>query len=217
MRLDDFLPVYQFHEVHAVRIEAPPERIAAAIKEVTPRELGIVPGMVMWIRSIPSLLKGESGDGSRLSKPLLQPPQDSSWLVLAEERDQELVIGFVGRFWEADGGPHIGDGNGCRVSTETRILTTDAVSQGKFGRYWQVIYPGTALIRKGLLRAIKRRAEENADSSPARSGAGRQGQTKARNDNASVVFLTQAGLRLRGQELGGGAGVDGGAALHLVE
>jgi hypothetical protein len=176
-----------------VRIEAPPERIAAAIKEVTPRELGIVPGMVMWVRSIPSLLKGESGDGSRLSKPLLRPGQDSSWLVLAEEGDRELVIGFVGRFWEADGGPHVRvgtpeefrafarpgyakaalnfhigepeDGKGCRVSTETRILTTDSASQRTFGRYWHGIYPGVALIRKGLLRAIKRRAE----SQPARS------------------------------------------------
>jgi hypothetical protein len=187
MRLDDFQSVYHFHEVHALRIEAPPERIFAAIKEVTPRELGIVPGILLWIRSLPSILKGESGDRSRLSKPLLQPGQDSSWLVLAEEGNRELVIGFVGRFWEADGGPHvrvgtpeefrafdrpgyakaalnfhIGDtveGNGCRVSTETRILTTDSASQRKFGRYWQVIYPGTAMIRKGLLRAIKRRAE----------------------------------------------------------
>ena len=188
MRLDDFLPVYQFHEVHAMRIDAPPERIFAAIKQVTPRELGIVPGVLMWIRSLPSLLKGESGDRSKLSKPLLQPGQGSSWLVLAEEGNRELVVGFVGRFWEADGGPHVWvgtpeefrafdrpgyakaalnfhigttDGNGCRVSTETRILATDSASQRKFGRYWQVIYPGTAMIRKGLLRAIKRRAERN--------------------------------------------------------
>lgn len=48
----------------------------------------------------------------------------------------------------------------CTVlTTETRIYATDASSRRAFARYWRVIYPGSSLIRRMWLRAIKRRAE----------------------------------------------------------
>ena len=49
--------------------------------------------------------------------------------------------------------------DGCVVTTETRVFTTDPSSRRKFGEYWRVIYPGSALIRRMWLQAIKRRAE----------------------------------------------------------
>lgn len=52
-----------------------------------------------------------------------------------------------------------GDG-ASRVVTETRILATDAAARRRFGLYWRVIYPGSALIRVMWLRAVKRRAEQ---------------------------------------------------------
>jgi hypothetical protein len=51
------------------------------------------------------------------------------------------------------------EGETCLVSTETRVQTTDASSRRRFAMYWFVIYPGSALIRRMWLRAIKRRAE----------------------------------------------------------
>ena len=45
------------------------------------------------------------------------------------------------------------------LSTETRILGTDATARRRFGRYWRVIHPGSAFIRVMWLRAIKSRAE----------------------------------------------------------
>jgi hypothetical protein len=48
---------------------------------------------------------------------------------------------------------------GCRVSTETRVLATDSSARWKFAVYWRIIYPGSALIRRMWLAAIKRRAE----------------------------------------------------------
>ena len=44
------------------------------------------------------------------------------------------------------------------VSTETRVHANDARSRRLFARYWRVIYPGSALIRRMWLRAIERRA-----------------------------------------------------------
>lgn len=47
----------------------------------------------------------------------------------------------------------------CVVTTETRVFATDPSSRRKFGEYWSVIYPGSALIRRMWLKAIKKRAE----------------------------------------------------------
>jgi hypothetical protein len=45
------------------------------------------------------------------------------------------------------------------LTTETRTYATDASSRRAFARYWRVIYPGSSLIRRMWLRAIKKRAE----------------------------------------------------------
>jgi hypothetical protein len=48
----------------------------------------------------------------------------------------------------------------CTVlTTETRVYATDASSRRAFARYWRVIYPGSSLIRRMWLRAVKERAE----------------------------------------------------------
>jgi hypothetical protein len=51
------------------------------------------------------------------------------------------------------------DNTGVILTTETRILASDPATRRKFARYWRVIFPGSALIRRMWLRAIKRRAE----------------------------------------------------------
>jgi hypothetical protein len=56
-------------------------------------------------------------------------------------------------------------GNSCLVTTETRVYATDSASVSKFGRYWRLIYPGSTLIRRMWLRAIKRRAESDVPGS----------------------------------------------------
>jgi len=53
------------------------------------------------------------------------------------------------------------DGGRTRIVTETRIATPDERSRRSFSRYWRVIQPGSALIRRDWLRAIRRRAERS--------------------------------------------------------
>ena len=50
-------------------------------------------------------------------------------------------------------------GGGTLLTTETRIQATDDQARRSFRRYWRVIYPGSAAIRRAWLRAIRRRAE----------------------------------------------------------
>ncbi len=45
------------------------------------------------------------------------------------------------------------------LTTETRVFATDSRARRRFAVYWRVIYPGSALIRRSWLDAIKRRAE----------------------------------------------------------
>jgi len=52
------------------------------------------------------------------------------------------------------------DGQGaCVISTETRVRATDPSAKRRFAAYWRMIYPGSAVIRRMWLRAIKKRAE----------------------------------------------------------
>lgn len=118
--------------------------------------------------------------------------------VVAERPPQELLIGLVGRFWTPRGelgrcvteesfrvGPPPGQAlagwnftiaaRGPGVSelrTETRVwCAPDALR--KFRLYWFVVRPGSGLIRRSMLRAIRRRAEQGSaghgapDSQPA--------------------------------------------------
>ena len=53
------------------------------------------------------------------------------------------------------------DGSGGSVlSTETRVFATDAAAHRAFATYWRTIYPGSAIIRRMWLRAIKQHAEQ---------------------------------------------------------
>ncbi|MGI9120895.1 MAG: hypothetical protein ACR2G7_12375 [Acidimicrobiales bacterium] len=60
------------------------------------------------------------------------------------------------------------DGDGTRLTTETRVKATDATTRRRFGRYWLVIRAGSGLIRRELLGAVSRQAEvlDGLESSP---------------------------------------------------
>ena len=55
-------------------------------------------------------------------------------------------------------------GGWTRVVTETRIFATDDHAHRRFAAYWRTIYPGSALIRRMWLRAIRARAEAGGSS-----------------------------------------------------
>ena len=50
---------------------------------------------------------------------------------------------------------------GSLVSTETRVFANNPSARRRFGRYWRLIYPGSALIRRMWLRAVERRATDS--------------------------------------------------------
>ena len=181
--LDDFVPAYQFAEFHSIRIKAPRERVFQAIKEVRADEIFLFRTLI-WIRRF-----GRSGPENILNPghdlPLLDVATRTTFLLLAEEPNREIVLGtLVGapKGTERKKYPTPNDfkalhapgfalaainfrvedsANGeTLVTTETRVYATDAPARREFARYWRVIYPGSALIRAMWLRAIRHRAEK---------------------------------------------------------
>jgi hypothetical protein len=181
MILDEFLPKYHFHELHSTRIHAPPETVYAAAKAVTAREIKLF-RILTWIRS-PHLGKApESILTPPADVPVLDVALRSGFMLLADAPAREIVFGLVqGRAPFSTRLPtpqdfkdlnrpgyakiamnfHISPASDgwSTLTTETRIFATDPRARRLFGRYWRVIYPGSALIRVMWLKAIKARAE----------------------------------------------------------
>jgi hypothetical protein len=184
--LDELLPDYDVHEVHSTRVAAAPEEVLAAVHAVTAREVPLLVAL-MGLRRIPTAIRQRRIAPLRrtLDTPLADQMTRSGFVVLADRPD-ELVLGIVGRFWAADSGiREIGATEfasfdepgfakavvnfhvravpgGTALTTETRIAATDGAARRSFGRYWRVIMPGSAAIRRAWLRAIRKRAERTA-------------------------------------------------------
>jgi hypothetical protein len=181
--LDEFLPEYDFSEVHSTFVAATSAEVLAAIRELTSREVPLLVAF-MTIRRLPAAVRRRRLAPIRraLDAPLIDQFTRGGFVVLAERPD-ELVFGVVGRFWTAEGGvrrvnaedfvvfdaPGVAKAamnfhtravaGGTVLSTETRIRATDEAARRRFGRYWRVIMPGSAAIRRAWLRAIRKRAE----------------------------------------------------------
>lgn len=187
MLLDEFLPTYEFNEVHAVTVHAPPDRVYAAIHEMRAGELSPLVNLMLSLRGLPARLLGKSEPRLADEKPFLQQLFDSDFIPLGETPDREVVFGMIGQFWKLTGGdsPPIGSPDQylafddpryakvatnllispdamsgvVRLSTETRIHVVDPQTRRKFGFYWRLISFGSGFIRVLWLKAVKRRAE----------------------------------------------------------
>ena len=178
--LDDFMPEWHFREFHALRVQAPRERVYAAVKSVTADEISLF-RLLTWLRSPSLVRRAESILAPAPKMPILEVAQRSGFLVLAEEPGREIVLGtvVVGRVAPGKHGPqdflqltrpgyakatinfHVADEDAgwCLLTTETRVFATSPDARRSFAAYWRVIYPGSALIRRMWLRAVRERAE----------------------------------------------------------
>jgi hypothetical protein len=103
---------------------------------------------------------------------------------------REVVAGAIGLFWRLGGNQPVAfdsaeefvvfaepgfaravvgfrlDPGETRVvlTTETRFAATDEKTRASMSRYWQVIRPGSDLIRREWLRAIRRRARSTGST-----------------------------------------------------
>lgn len=185
--LDSALPAYHFAERHRTRICAPPQAIASAIKQTRPGEIAWL-GFLSAIRGLSSgpdasrkpvldvalesnfvmladtpieivlatggpfwQYRSSADPGAPLRQKLRSAQGDvAAFAVLDLGGLPKAVFNFA-----IDPAPF-----GCQyVTTETRIQADDPGMLASFAAYWRVIQPGSALLRRSWLDAIRRRAE----------------------------------------------------------
>ena len=184
-RLDEFAPIFQFSEFHSIPVSASKDRVYSAIRTVTPEEILFFKTLT-WMRRF-----GKRSPAGILNapehRPILETFTAGAFLLLAEDPGREIVLGRAGN---PRGGrplpaeefkaPHQAefvkivmnfriqdvDATHCSLTTETRVYAAGPQVLRGFAAYWRMIYPGSALIRRMWLRAIKRRAEAASDANP---------------------------------------------------
>lgn len=180
--LDSFIPVFEVVDRHAVRVAAPAPTALAAACDADP-------GASLVVRAIFAARARLLGAGAAPLPPggLVAQLRGYGWGVLAELPGREIVLGTVTRPWEADvvfrslppaefaGFAEPGfvkiafclrveplGADSSRLSTETRVATTDARSRRIFRRYWAAFSAGIHLIRPLLLNVARNEAERRA-------------------------------------------------------
>lgn len=186
--IHELLPEPDITMRHAHGVDASPGRVFAALSTTDFGRSGLItllfalrsiPAFLIHPILTLSHLKRRRGKGGLT---LDRITKDGFGLV-AERPGQEIVLGVTGRFWKASAkltpatretfqrGPPPGEvlaawnflvepapDDHARLSTETRILAADVDTRLTFKRYWLVVHPGSALIRRSMLAAIAREA-----------------------------------------------------------
>jgi hypothetical protein len=172
--LNEVMPRFEVHEVHEIWVPAPPVAAYEAVRLVGAAEVRLFRPL-MRLRTF-----GRSERVLAPHAPLLEEMLKIGFIQLGERPGEEVVVGAIGRFWSPTGNRPIAapdfstfaepgfakaamnfrvtpDGDGSRITTETRVVGTDAQATRKFRRYWFAIRLGSGAIRRSWLKAIRRR------------------------------------------------------------
>jgi hypothetical protein len=168
--------------VHSTLVRASRERVYRAVLEVTPEEIFLFRTLVA-VRRL-----GRSGPEGILNpprgQPLLAAAARTGFRVLEERPPEEIALGTFVATPEGpapvrpesplafqEGANRSGmalaamtfrtseAGGRTLLTTETRVFAPDRNVRRRFALYWFAIRPGSGLIRRMWLRAIRRRAE----------------------------------------------------------
>ncbi|HET9286342.1 MAG TPA: hypothetical protein VFO26_02180 [Gaiella sp.] len=164
--LDVVLPEFDHHEVHAIELDADPERAVAAFLAAQAAP-GRVVGMLFRLRGI-------------RTRPTIEGLLTGIGFSVLSRSSSEVVIGGAGRPWTARGGIRALadarpgevrvavdvrasplDRGRCVLSTETRIQAVDDEAREAFRKYWRVVGPFSGLVRRRWLRAARAIAQHD--------------------------------------------------------
>ena len=156
--IDEVLPRYDVHEVHSIACDVEPER-AVATALALPIESDPIVRVLLRLRGLRSGGTIEEAFRRGGFQELLR-------------REGAVVVGASGAPWRRR--PTVGrfddaqpgtvrmatsfEADGARITTETRVAGEDDAARRAFGRYWRVVGPFSALIRRRWLARIAREA-----------------------------------------------------------
>jgi hypothetical protein len=181
--IDDFLPNSDVRERHRIKVNAPVDKVYAAVRrlDISRAKLSM---LLFRLRGIPAGISAPSCFS-------LEDFLKMRFILLGERLDEELLLGLVGRFWTPSGellrldpGAFRGfdepgyakaawhftltkqSGGTVLLETETRVYCLDEVSRRRFRLYWLLVGAFSGLIRRDILKVIKQSAE-GLESRPA--------------------------------------------------
>lgn len=178
--IDKYVPAFSFNERHAILVDAPGDKVLAAILSFRPEDDPFFRAMIV-LRELPMRTARAFGGDGQVS-PKVFGIDD---FTLLEHDDREVVFGLVGQFWRPDFGlARIPDGAAfaafqragfvklalnfatdaqsdgrIRLTTETRACCPDRSARLKLLPYWYAVRPFSGLIRRRILAGLKRRSE----------------------------------------------------------
>ena len=103
MPLDDFLPDFDFNEIHSTRVAAPPERGAGRGARVTSREVPLLVALMALRGCRQPSAAAAAPAGSRSTRRSSTSSRAPASCCSPTDRTSSS-FGGVGRFWTADGG-----------------------------------------------------------------------------------------------------------------
>jgi uncharacterized protein YndB with AHSA1/START domain len=177
--LELVLPRYDHREFHSKWIDAPVEKVWDALGTARIRELPLTANLVRLRGGLGSWMRGGGEEMDMRAMDAFAPRP------LATYEPHELVLGDIARYSMVNPArPDVPRGDidafrafdepgwsktamnfrlteyngGTTLSTETRVLSTDASTQTAFRLYWLLIRAGSGVIRQDILRAVNARA-----------------------------------------------------------
>ena len=188
--LEQYLPYYDVTEVDAMVVNADADTTWQAVRHGDLSRSPVIRALLelrgLPVR-LGRRINGLAPESARPPLTLDDMPR-AGFLLLAENPGTEIVFGQISRPWKVSaptgGAPALkpeefdefdapgyakiafnirvesyGSGR-TLVTTETRTATTDPASRRRFGMYWRLIGPFSALIRRLTLRLVKSDAEK---------------------------------------------------------
>jgi hypothetical protein len=197
MLIDEQMPQWEQHVVRAEPVDAAPQTTYDAIRRIDFFDSPVV-GVPNRVRVIPE----QAARWARGQPPVRHPEHftfeqllDNGFHLLADDPGREIVLGFIGRWWQRDFGrvdwapadfrafqlPGYAVGAwsfavlpyGDRTSvlvTEVRLRCTDEAARRAFGRYFTVTGPFIKAMGRPVLRLVRRAAERPAKATEAATG-----------------------------------------------
>src|SRR2546426_6256323 len=97
------MPIYHFNEIHAITVRANASRVFNAIEDTTSAEAPLF-RLLLGVRSLPRIAAGRKAARFRNSEAIFGWGTRGGFVLLAEQADRGLVLGWVGQFWKHAGG-----------------------------------------------------------------------------------------------------------------
>lgn len=179
--IDDWLPHWQFEEVHHIRSQAAPAALLDAAAAYDPAH-DVFINAALTLREAPARLAARLGSRSALAaRPRFGL---GDFVPLGRDGDAALAFGLAGRFWEPGYGLQpLADASAYRayadvdaaklllgfvatqtggtttLTTLTRVHCGSEAARRRLAGYWLLIRPVSGLIRRRILADIRRAAE----------------------------------------------------------